>query len=77
MIFAVPDDIPETTPPVPIIATATLLLLQVPPVVTVLYVMVFPTQTFVGPVIDTTVGKGLTVTTDVTEVLHPNPLETV
>jgi hypothetical protein len=64
IMLAVPDVRPDTMPvPAPTVATAVLLLLQVPPVLVVLSVVVCPTQALVLPVI--TAGSGFTVATAV------------
>ena len=60
VIIAVPALTPDATPlKEPIVATAMLLLLHVPPIVASLSVVVLPTQTAVTPVI--AAGSGLTV----------------
>jgi len=52
-MVTVPADTPVTTPlPEPIVATAVLLVLQVPPVVASLKVVVAPAQTDIVPVMD-------------------------
>ena len=59
---------PETIPlDEPIVAIPVLPLLQLPPEVTQLTVVVEPTQTFNVPVIGAIVGKGFTVTGVVTK----------
>lgn len=58
-IVAVPAATPLTTPFVPTVAVAVLLLLQVPPVDAVLNVVVLPSQTESAPVI--LAGNGLVV----------------
>ena len=55
-----PAETPVTTPPVPIVAMAVLLLLQVPPAVASERVIVEPVQTPVDPVMAPTVGRALT-----------------
>lgn len=65
----VPAPTPVTTPALVTVATAGLLLLQVPPVVGV-NVVVAPMQILLLPVM-LTVGKALTVTGDVGAELHP------
>jgi hypothetical protein len=68
---AEPDDIPVTKPVVePIVATAGLLLLQVPLPIPSLSVVVAPTHIFVLPVI--AIGKVFTVTVAVA--LQPPPM---
>ena len=57
-MVAVPADTPFTIPVVPIVATAVLLLLQVPPAVASVKGMVWPWHTPVGPAIAT--GDGFT-----------------
>ena len=68
MIVAVPASTPVTTPlPDPTVATATLLLLHVPPGTASAKLDVKPWQTLIVPVIAE--GSGLTITTAV--VVHP------
>ena len=63
-MLAVPAVMPDTIPvPAPIVATAVLLLLQVPPVLVVLRVVVCPTHALVLPVM--AAGSGFTVATAV------------
>jgi hypothetical protein len=69
VITVVPADTPETTPPVPIVATAVLLLLHEPPNTASLSVIVVPSQTAWGPRI--AVGADATVTTYVDVQLVP------
>ena len=65
MIVAVPAPVPVTTPVVEfIVAMPVALLLQVPPAVASVSVIVWPWHTTVGPAIAT--GKELTVITCVT-----------
>ena len=64
--MVVPADTPDTVPELPIVATAVLLLLQVPPDVTSLRVIDDPEQTEEEPVI--LAGRGFTVTVVVTVV---------
>ena len=63
---------PVTTPPVEIVATPVLDDVQTPPVVALDIVVVEPTHTPVLPVIEATVGSGVTVTVVAAEVVeHP------
>lgn len=63
---------PLTTPPALIVATAVLLDDHVPPVVALAKVVVEPAHTPVLPVIEATVGSGVTVTAVAAEVVeHP------
>ena len=67
-----PADTPLTTPPALIVATAVLLDDHVPPVVALAKVVVEPAHTPVLPVIEATVGSGVTVTAVAAEVVeHP------
>ncbi len=62
----VPDDTPETIPlREPMVAIAVLVLIQVPPEVLLVRVMVAPGATDEGPEIEPTVGRGSTVTVNV------------
>ncbi len=58
----VPAVMPVMIPVLPTEATEVLPLLQVPPVVVLLKVVVFPTQTLAVPVIEPASGSGLTIT---------------
>jgi hypothetical protein len=59
-MVVVPCELPVSTPvPATIVATAVLLLLQVPPGVALVRVTVLPTHTLAGPLIAP--GNGLTV----------------
>ena len=58
----VPLAIPETMPPEPIVAIDVLALIQLPPLIASLSVVVELSQTIVAPVMDPAVGKALTVT---------------
>ena len=70
VMLEVPPAIPVTTPVLePIVATPPELLVQVPPPVASVNVVVSPTQTFVVPVIAT--GSGFTVTTIVEKHVPP------
>jgi hypothetical protein len=66
-MVAMPADIPVAIPVVPIVVTAVLLLVQVPPDGVLLNVLVPDSQKLGTPVIE--VGAAITVTTVVT--LHP------
>src|ERR1019366_9069008 len=66
-IDAVPGAMPETTPVLPTVATAVLLLLHVPPGVASVSVVVLPAQTVAVPVTDD--GNAFTVT--VAEAVQP------
>ena len=73
-----PNDEPVTTPVVgSTAAIAEASLLQTPPVVTSLSVVVLPRQRLVAPVMVLTAGDGLTVTEAVTDELQPAALLTV
>ena len=61
----------------PTVAIEPSLLLHVPPVVSFDNIVVALTHTFIVPVIDATVGSGLTVTTTEAIVVQPNPLVTL
>ena len=61
-MVAVPAVTPVTIPDMPIVATAVLLLLHVPPVVVLLNVVVAVAQTIAVPVMVPATGSGLTVT---------------
>ena len=68
-----PCETPVTTPAIPTVATAVLLLLHTPPVVTSLSVVVLPAQTVGVPVIAAGVtGNEFTVTIFVADAL-PQP----
>jgi hypothetical protein len=72
VIVVVPAVTPLTTPPALIVATEVLLELHVPPVVALDNVVVEPTHTPVLPVIEATVGRGVTVTVVADDVVeHP------
>lgn len=60
-MVAAPATIPVTIPEVPMVATAVLLLLQVPEGVRSVRVVVRPVQTALEPDIDNTDGSALTV----------------
>ena len=60
--MAVPNAIPETTPVLLIVATAVLLLLQLPPVAPSVKEVDEPAQTAAAPLIVPADGSGLTVT---------------
>jgi hypothetical protein len=77
VILALPALTPVTTPEVPTVAIAKAELLQTPPAVALLKVVVASSQTDNVPVIAATVGLGFTVTTTVEVVLHPKPFVTV
>jgi hypothetical protein len=77
VIIVVPAATPDTTPPVPIVATDVFEEDQLPPVVGLDNVADALAQTDVTPVIPNTPGTGLTVTTLVTLVTQPNELVTV
>lgn len=70
-MVATPEDTPVTIPDVPTVATAVLLLVQVPPGVPLFNVVVKPVHTEGVPVLGTSKGRGFTVTSSV--VLHPVP----
>ena len=72
-----PDDTPLTIPVEPTVATDVVPLVQVPPVVVLLSVVVEPAHTLIVPVIADTVGNGLTVIVAITDVTQPKPLVTV
>ena len=57
-MVAVPALTPVITPELLMVATLVVLLVQVPPVVAVVNVVVFPTQTSAVPVICSMVGIG-------------------
>jgi len=57
----VPDATPMTTPDVPTVAIAALLLIQVPPLVASVKVIVAPEHTVVGPEMAATVGVAVRV----------------
>lgn len=75
MIAAVPADIPETSPAVPIVATVVGVLLHVPPEVASDSVAPAPAHAEDAPVI--AAGAGWTVTGVVANAAHPAPLTTV
>ena len=62
-MVAVPFTTPDTTPELVIVATPVLLLLQLPPLVALVSVMVVPRHTVDAP--DIAAGDGLMVSTDV------------
>ena len=66
MIVTVPALTPVTTPPLSIVATALLELLQLPPFVALDKVVVDPAHTAVVPLIAPSTGNALTVTVVVT-----------
>ena len=73
----VPAVTPVITPELLTVATLVVLLVQVPPVVAVVNVVVLPTQTFEVPVICSIVGVGYTVTVVNFVEEQPLPLVTV
>jgi hypothetical protein len=76
VIIDVPEDTPVTTPvPATTVATAGVALLQVPPAVASLSVVVDPAQTLVVPVI--AAGNGFTTTVVAAGLTHPLLLVTV
>ena len=72
-MVVVPAAMPDTTPDVPIVAIAGVLLLHVPPVVVLAIVVVAPAHTLIVPVMADTVGFAFTVTIAVDDVEQPNP----
>jgi hypothetical protein len=72
-IETTPAVMPVTIPvPLPIVATEVLSLVHVPPLVVSLKVIVNPSHTFEGPVIDA--GNGFTTTTALSAILLKQPL---
>ena len=74
-MVSVPGAIPVTVLPVPKVAKAVLLLLQVPPGVPSVNVVEDPAHTLVAPPIEA--GKALTLTVAVAEAVQPNPFVTL
>ena len=72
--MAVPEAIPNTLPAPETTATAVLLLLHVPPVITSLHVVDEPRQTSDAPVIAGITGVVSTVSYAMTPVPQPNEL---
>jgi hypothetical protein len=76
-MVALPADTPVTTPPLVTVATAVLLLVQLPPVVASARVVVEPVHTVDAPVMVATPGVAFTVIGWVTVVEQPPPNVTV
>ena len=71
LISAVPFDTPVTTPLEFTVAIPVALLVQTPPAVVLLNIVVDPTHTEVAPVVAATIGKAFTVINFVTVLEHP------